>query len=257
MLAIQADAGDVKGQKLVADAIRGSFGGLDVAFLNAGAGDFGTFDQRDEAGFDRSLAVNLKGPFFLVQALLPILANPASIVLNTSINAHIGMPNSSVYAATKANSPHARPHPLGRAPLARRPGQRREPRSDCDRTAWQDRHGRKEIAGLVAQIPSARRGRPSEIASAVVFLASDEAAFTVGSELVIDGGEHALTPTVPVGKPGSKTTSGRKRARKSEETHARERCLRRSVRTTVGGTSNCTCFALIAEGDARGHRTEV
>lgn len=46
--------------------------------------------------------MNLKGPFFLVQALLPILGNPASIVLNTSINAHIGMPDSSVYAATKA-----------------------------------------------------------------------------------------------------------------------------------------------------------
>ena len=102
VLAIQADAGDVKGQKLVADAIRESFGGLDVAFLNAGAGDFRPLEQWDEAGFDRSLAVNLKGPFFLVQALLPILANPASIVLNTSINAHIGMPNSSVYAATKA-----------------------------------------------------------------------------------------------------------------------------------------------------------
>jgi NAD(P)-dependent dehydrogenase (short-subunit alcohol dehydrogenase family) len=58
--------------------------------------------QWDEAGFDRSMAVNLKGPFFLIQALLPILANPASIVLNISINAHIGMPNSSVYAATKA-----------------------------------------------------------------------------------------------------------------------------------------------------------
>ena len=46
--------------------------------------------------------MNLKGPFFLIQALLPLLANPASIVLNGSINAHIGMPNTSIYAATKA-----------------------------------------------------------------------------------------------------------------------------------------------------------
>ena len=56
----------------------------------------------EEAGFDRSIAVNLKGPLFLIQALLPILANPASIVLNTSINNRIGMPNTTVYAATKA-----------------------------------------------------------------------------------------------------------------------------------------------------------
>ena len=52
--------------------------------------------------------------------------------------------------------------------------------------------GEKEIEGLVAQIPSGRRGRPSEIASAVVFLASDESAFTVGSELIIDGGMSTL-----------------------------------------------------------------
>jgi NAD(P)-dependent dehydrogenase (short-subunit alcohol dehydrogenase family) len=52
--------------------------------------------------------------------------------------------------------------------------------------------GEKEIEGLVTQIPSARRGRPSEIASAVVFLASDESAFTVGSELIIDGGMKTL-----------------------------------------------------------------
>ena len=73
-----------------------------MLFVNAGVAEFRPLEQWDEAGFDRSLAVNLKGPFFLVQALLPILANPASIVLNTSINARIGMPNSSVYAATKA-----------------------------------------------------------------------------------------------------------------------------------------------------------
>ncbi len=58
--------------------------------------------QWDEARYDRSFAINLKGPVFLIQALLPFLANPASIVLNASINAHIGMPNTSVYAATKA-----------------------------------------------------------------------------------------------------------------------------------------------------------
>lgn len=192
VLAIQADAGDVKGQKLVADAIRENFGGLDVAFINAGVGDFRPLEQWDEGGFDRSLAVNLKGPFFLVQALLPILANPASIVLNTSINAHIGMPNSSVYAATKAGllslartlsgellSRGVRVNAVSPGPIA---------------TALHGKigMGEKEIAGLVAQIPSARRGRPSEIASAVVFLASDEAAFTVGSELIIDGGMSTL-----------------------------------------------------------------
>jgi NAD(P)-dependent dehydrogenase (short-subunit alcohol dehydrogenase family) len=71
-------------------------------FVNAGIAVFRPLEEWDEAGFDRSVAVNLKGPFFLVRALLPLFANPASIVLNTSINARMGMPTSSVYAATKA-----------------------------------------------------------------------------------------------------------------------------------------------------------
>jgi NAD(P)-dependent dehydrogenase (short-subunit alcohol dehydrogenase family) len=49
-----------------------------------------------------------------------------------------------------------------------------------------------DIAGLVGQIPAGRRGDASEIAHAVVFFASDESAFTVGSELIIDGGMSTL-----------------------------------------------------------------
>ena len=192
VLAIRADAGDAAGQKAVADAIAAQFGGLDVAFLNAGIGEFRPLAQWDEAGFDRSVAVNLKGPFFLVQALLPILANPASIVLNTSINAHIGMPNSSVYALTKAGllslartlsgeliARGIRVNAVSPGPVA---------------TALHGKlgMGEREIASLVAQIPAGRRGFPEEIAKAAVFLASDESAFTVGSEFIIDGGMSTL-----------------------------------------------------------------
>jgi NAD(P)-dependent dehydrogenase (short-subunit alcohol dehydrogenase family) len=53
--------------------------------VNAGVVDLRPIDQWDETGFDRSVAINLKGPFFLVQALLPIFAKPASIVPATSI----------------------------------------------------------------------------------------------------------------------------------------------------------------------------
>jgi len=52
--------------------------------------------------FDRSFDINVKGPYFLIRALLPVFASPASVVLNTSINAHVGAARSSVYAATKA-----------------------------------------------------------------------------------------------------------------------------------------------------------
>jgi len=189
---IEADAGDIADQQKVAAVLRDAFGGLDTVFLNAGIGDFRPLDQWDEAGFDRSLAVNLKGPFFLIQQLLPILANPASLVLNTSINAHIGMPNSSVYSLTKAGllslartlsgellSRGIRVNAISPGPIA---------------TPLHGKigMGEAEIKDLVSQIPAGRRGFPKEIADAVVFLASDESAFTVGSELIIDGGMSTL-----------------------------------------------------------------
>jgi NAD(P)-dependent dehydrogenase (short-subunit alcohol dehydrogenase family) len=189
---IRADAGDVAGQRSIAEAVDRAFGGLDVLFVNAGVGDFRPLERWDEAGFDRSVAVNLKGPFFLIQALLPFLANPASIVLNTSINAHIGMPSSSVYAATKAGllslarTLSGELLPRGIRVNAISPGPIATP------LHGKIGMGEAEIAGLVARIPAGRRGEPGEIAKAAVFLASDEAAFTIGSELVIDGGMSTL-----------------------------------------------------------------
>ena len=63
MLTIAADVGgDVAAQTTVAAAVRDNFGALDAAFLNAGIGDFRPLEKWDEAGFGRSVAVNLKGP---------------------------------------------------------------------------------------------------------------------------------------------------------------------------------------------------
>ena len=102
VLIIPSDASDVAAQHTVAETIRGQFGGLDALFLNAGIAELKPVEQWDEHAFDHCFATNLKGPYFLIQALLPIFANPASVVLNASVNAHIGMANSSVYGASKA-----------------------------------------------------------------------------------------------------------------------------------------------------------
>ncbi len=189
---IRADAGDVAAQRSLASSIQELFDALDVLCINAGVGDFRPIEQIDEAAFDCAVAVNLKGPFFLVQALLPMFANPASIVINTSINARIGMPSTTTYAATKA----------GLASLVRTlsgeligrgirvnavsPGPTATPMHDKLGLVGGN------LDGLVAQIPLGRRGRPDEIAQAMLFLASDEAPFTVGSELTIDGGMSTL-----------------------------------------------------------------
>jgi NAD(P)-dependent dehydrogenase (short-subunit alcohol dehydrogenase family) len=196
VVAIRANAGEAAGQRAVAEAVHQAFGGLDILFLNAGVADLRPIEQWDEAGFDRSIAINLKGPFFLVQALLPILANPASIVLNTSVNAHIGMPNTSVYSATKAGL-LSLARTLSGELIARgirvnavSPGPISTPLYGKLGLAEADL--KAVAASIQGQVPAGRFGTPLEIAQAVVFLASDEAAFTVGSEILIDGGMSNL-----------------------------------------------------------------
>jgi NAD(P)-dependent dehydrogenase (short-subunit alcohol dehydrogenase family) len=191
-LVLTADAGDVAGQQAIAKSVAEAFGQLDAVFVNAGIGDFRPIEQWDEAGFDRSFAINLKGPFFLVQALLPIFAKPASIILNGSINAHIGMANSSIYAASKAGlvalARTLSGELIGRGIRANvvSPGPVSTPLYGKLGLGAADLDAMK--SGLLGQIPVGRFGEPDEIANAVVYFASDESKYTVGSELVVDGG---------------------------------------------------------------------
>ncbi|MGB8583944.1 MAG: SDR family NAD(P)-dependent oxidoreductase [Candidatus Sulfotelmatobacter sp.] len=80
VLLIASNAGDAQSQKLVAETIRKEFNRLDILFINAGIVEMGPLEKWDEAAFDRSFDVNFKGPFFLIQVLLPVFNNPASIV---------------------------------------------------------------------------------------------------------------------------------------------------------------------------------
>jgi NAD(P)-dependent dehydrogenase (short-subunit alcohol dehydrogenase family) len=191
-MVISSDAANVAGQQVLAQKIQEMFGRLDILFINAGIVDMRPIEKMDESAFDRSFAINVEGPYFLVQALLPVFANPASIVLNGSVNAHIGMPNTSVYGASKAallsmirtlsgeliergiRVNAVSPGPIS-TPLYSKLGL---PKADLEAVA----------ASIEKQVPAKRFGNPLEIANAIVFLASDESAFTVGSELIIDGG---------------------------------------------------------------------
>jgi NAD(P)-dependent dehydrogenase (short-subunit alcohol dehydrogenase family) len=193
---LRSDAGVVQAQAALAQQIKEKWGGLDAVFINAGVADFRPVEAFDEAGFDRMFNINLKGPYFLIQALLPLLAKPSSVVLNTSINAHIGMPNSSLYAATKAGlismartlsgeliGRGIRVNAISPGPV-QTPiyGKLGMPADQVQAVAQQ----------ILSQIPAGRFGTPLEIAKAAVFFASDESLFSVGSELVIDGGMSAL-----------------------------------------------------------------
>lgn len=192
VIAVASDAGDPASQPKLADAIRESLGGLDVLVINAGIADLRPIDKWDDASFDRSLNINFKGPFFLIQSLLPLLANPASIVLNASINAHIGMPNTSVYGASKAALLSLARTLSGELAVrgvrvnAISPGPIATPL--YSKLGLSDQQAKSMADQLTKQLPAHRFGRPEEIARTIVFLASDEAAFIVGSDVIIDGG---------------------------------------------------------------------
>jgi len=188
VVAILADASSVAAQNTLAEAVKKEFGGLDVLFCNAGIVEMHPLEAWDEAAFDRSFNTNVKGTFFLIQKLLPLFANPASIVLNGSVNAHIGMPNSSVYAATKA-AIISLARTLSGELIGRGIRLNTISAGPIDTPLYGKLGITQEGAyQLQMQIPAKRFGDAKEIAKAVVFFASDECGFSVGSELLITGG---------------------------------------------------------------------
>ena len=196
VLALASNAGLVADQAPLAQAIQQHFGQLDILVVNAGVAELRPLGAWDEAAFDRSFGINLKGPFFLIQALLPVFATGASIVFNGSVNAHIGMANTTVYAATKA----------ALISLARTISGELIPRAirvnvvspGPVTTPLYSKFGLpadqlKAVASSIqAQVPIGRFGEPGEIANAILFFASDETRFAVGSELMVDGGMGTL-----------------------------------------------------------------
>lgn len=197
VIVIKSDAGQVGEQKHLAEEIAKVFDKLNAVFLNAGIGIFQPLEAWDEATFNHQIAVNLKGPYFLIQNLLPILANPASIVLNTSINAHIGMPNSSVYGASKAamislaRTLSGELIERGIRVNAISPGPISTP--ILGKSGLPAEQVQQIAEAIRNQIPLKRFGAPIEIAKAAVFLASDESSFMLGSEMIIDGGVSTLS----------------------------------------------------------------
>jgi NAD(P)-dependent dehydrogenase (short-subunit alcohol dehydrogenase family) len=192
VLAIKADSASVADQKHLAARVKEHFGQLDVAFLNAGVSVWQPIEAWTEEAFDRSFAINVKGPYFLIQALLPIFANPASVVLNTSINAHVGAARSTVYAATKAAllnlSKTLSTELLGRGVRINAVSPRPVATPLYDKLGIPDAYREQVNRDIVTTIPAGRFGTPKEVAKAVLYLASDESTWTFGAEIVVDGG---------------------------------------------------------------------
>ncbi|MES2239890.1 MAG: SDR family oxidoreductase [Bacteroidota bacterium] len=189
---IVSDQSDLKSIDSLVEEVKSKFGKIDIVFLNAGLAAFAPLDQASEEHYDSIMNVNVKGVYFTLQKLLPILNDGGSVVLNTSINASVGMPNSSVYAASKgALLSLNRVFATELAPRKIRinaisPGPVETPLYGKLGLSQEEVNGFGKVLG--EKILLNRFGQADEIAKSVTFLASSDASFITGTELVVDGG---------------------------------------------------------------------
>jgi len=191
-LAIRADAARIADLDAAMAKVRDQFKRIDALFVNAGIGKFVPIAQVTEAMFDEIVTINLKGAFFTVQKALPLMARGSAVVLNASINAHIGLPSTTVYGATKAavvNMAKTMSADLAERGIrvnAVSPGPVETP--IFGRAGISSEQSRQTKDWLQNQTLVKRMAEPEEIAEAVLYLSSDVSSFVVGTELVIDGG---------------------------------------------------------------------
>ncbi|MBF6229514.1 glucose 1-dehydrogenase [Nocardia abscessus] len=187
VVAIQGDAGRVADLDALAAAIRDRHGSLDVVFANAGVASFRPHAEFTEDEFDRVVDANFKGVFFTIQKALPLLSEHASIVINASWTLHRGLPGASLYAATKAavhnlaRTLAAELGPRGIRVNSVSPGYIETP-------MFHDNVSPDAHAAVLAEVASRRLGTADDVADAVAFLASAEASYINGQDLIIDGG---------------------------------------------------------------------
>jgi NAD(P)-dependent dehydrogenase (short-subunit alcohol dehydrogenase family) len=169
---------------------------LDVVFINAGIGKFAPIEAVTEEHYDEQFNINVKGAYFTIQQVLPLINDGGSIILNTSVNAHMGMATSSVYSATKAAlltlartlSSELLPRKIRVNAIS--PGPVTTP--ILNKTGLTEEQVDNVKAGIQSKVPLGRFGDAAEIAKVATFFASDDSTFVLGAELIADGGMITL-----------------------------------------------------------------
>lgn len=187
-----ADVSKVDELESFFNAVGNKYGKIDVLFLNAGLGSPAPVEHATEAQFDKEFGVNVKGVFFSVQKALPFLTKGASVVLNTSVANQLGMAGFSLYSATKAavrslaRSLSAELIGKGIRVNAVSPGPISTP--FFSKTGMTEEQINEAAQGILQGVPMGRFGEPVEVANYVLFLASDESSYMIGTEVEVDGG---------------------------------------------------------------------
>lgn len=172
------------------------YGKIDALFLNAGMGIPSPIGNVTEEQFDKEFNVNVKGVYFSVQQALPFLTKGASVILNTSIVNQKGMAGFSVYSASKAavrsfaRSLSAELIGQGIRVNAVSPGPISTP--FFTKTGMTEEQINEVAQGILSGVPMGRFGAPEEVANYVLFLASDDSSYMVGTEVEVDGGMATL-----------------------------------------------------------------
>ena len=189
---VQGDVSNLGDLDRLFAQIKRENGKLDIVFANAGAAKYAPFGTITEELYDSLFNINVKGLLFTVQKALPLMPDGASIILNASIVASKGLPDWSVYSATKAavrsfartwttdlKDRRIRVNAVSPGPIDT-PG--------LNDLAASTGAGEERLKMISNSVPLGRLGTPDEIAKAVVFLASDDSSYITGTELFVDGG---------------------------------------------------------------------
>ena len=185
-LAIATATGCLKDAALIKNDIQALW------FANAGWGEVAPIGAVTKSHFDKTFDLNAKGTFFTVQKAIPLFKDGGSIILTTSVANVMGLPTFAVYAATKAavrsfvrswamelKDRNIRVNAVSPGPIET---------AALEKAGIPPEMMEKAIEGFTTQVPLGRRGKPEEIAAAVVFFASEESSYITGVELAVDGG---------------------------------------------------------------------
>jgi NAD(P)-dependent dehydrogenase (short-subunit alcohol dehydrogenase family) len=183
---VQGDAANLADLDRLYDPVRREQGRIDVLFASAGVAEFAPIGEVTEAQFDQTFGVNVRGTLFTVQKALPLFTDGGSIIMNGSIASSKGFPAFGVYNASKAAvRSFARTWTMD---LKERNIRVNALSPGTIDTGIFDGIPKEAKDYFVSLIPRGTIGRPEEIATAALFLASSDSSFVTGIELFVDGG---------------------------------------------------------------------